>query len=82
MWGSLVVNHGETLADILSGHPNVSHAQAIDILKGAVVETTVEKKKVQKELDFPLTGEGWIKAYTGMTASELVKSLKKQRRKQ
>jgi len=82
MWGSLVVNHGETLVDILASHPSLSHAQAIDILKGVVVETTVEKKKVQKELNFPLTGEGWIKAYTGMTASDLVKSLKKQRRKQ
>jgi len=81
MWGSLVVNHGETLIDILSQHPNLSHTQASSILKGTVVENDVEKK-VQSHLDFPLTGEGWIKAYTGMTASELVKSLKKQRRKQ
>ena len=81
MWGSLVVGQGESLVDILSQHPNLTSSEAHGILKGAIV-TNDDESIIRKQLDFPLTGEGWIKAYTGMTASDLVKSLKKQRRHQ
>ena len=80
MWGSLVVNKGESLSEILSHHPNIDQRQAEFIIKGTL--SSKLENISHNTLDFPPTGEGWLEAYTGMTATELVKQLKKQRRHQ
>jgi len=79
MWGSLVVNQGETLPEILARHPQIDVSIASSILKSTLDEP-IEKTVPSIALQFPPTGEGWIKAYTGMNATDLVKQLKKQRR--
>ena len=79
MWGSLVVNQGETLPEILAHHPLINVGMAEGILKSTLNEP-IEKTAPSITLQFPPTGEGWIKAYTGMNATQLVKQLKKQRR--
>ena len=79
MWGSLVVNQGETLPEILAHHPQIDLTVASSILK-STLEEPIEKTASSITLQFPPTGEGWIKAYTGMNATQLVKQLKKQRR--
>ena len=79
MWDSLVVNYGETLPEILSNHPQIDVDIASSILKSTLDEP-IEKTAPSITLQFPPTGEGWIKAYTGMNATQLVKQLKKQRR--
>ena len=79
MWGSLVVNQGETLPEILAHHPQIDLTVASSILK-STLEEPIEKTAPSITLQFPPTGEGWIKAYTGMNATQLVKLLKKQRR--
>ena len=79
MWDSLVVNQGETLPEILAHHPQIDVAIASSILKSTLGEP-IEKTAPSITLQFPPTGEGWIKAYTGMNATQLVKQLKKQRR--
>jgi hypothetical protein len=79
MWGSLVVNQGETLPEILAHHPLINVGMAEGILK-STLEEPIEKAAPSITLQFPPTGEGWIKAYTGMNATQLVKQLKKQRR--
>ena len=77
MWDSLVVNYGETLPEILSNHPQIDVDIASSILKSTLDEP-IEKTAPSITLQFPPTGEGWIKAYTGMNATQLVKQLKKQ----
>tara|TARA_R110002012_G_scaffold102414_6_gene241968 strand:- start:11241 stop:12527 length:1287 start_codon:yes stop_codon:yes gene_type:complete len=79
MWDSLVVNQGETLPEILAHHPQIDVTIASSILKSTLNEP-IEKTAPSITLQFPPTGEGWIKAYTGMNATQLVKQLKKQRR--
>ena len=79
MWGSLVVNQGETLPEILAHHPLINVGMAEGILKSTLDEP-IEKTAPSITLQFPPTGEGWIKAYTGVNATQLVKQLKKQRR--
>ena len=79
MWDSLVVNQGETLPEILAHHPLINVGMAEGILK-STLEEPIEKAAPSITLQFPPTGEGWIKAYTGMNATQLVKQLKKQRR--
>jgi len=79
MWDSLVVNQGETLPEILAHHPLINVGMAEGILK-STLEEPIEKTAPSITLQFPPTGEGWIKAYTGMNATQLVKQLKKQRR--
>ena len=79
MWDSLVVNYGETLPEILSNHPQIDVDIASSILKSTLDEP-IQKTAPSITLQFPPTGEGWIKAYTGMNATQLVKQLKKQRR--
>jgi hypothetical protein len=79
MWGSLVVNQGETLSEVLSHHPLINIDMAEGILK-STLEEPIEKTAPSITLQFPPTGEGWIKAYTGVNATQLVKQLKKQRR--
>lgn len=80
MWGSLAVNQGETLPDILAHHPYLNNSDAEFIIKGTL--SMPMEDIVNRTLDFPITGDGWIEAYTGMSATELVKQLKKQRRHQ
>jgi hypothetical protein len=79
MWDSLVVNYGETLPEILSNHPQIDVDMASSIIKSTLDEP-IQKTAPSITLQFPPTGEGWIKAYTGMNATQLVKQLKKQRR--
>lgn len=79
MWDSLVVNYGETLPEILSNHPQIDVDIASSIIKSTLDEP-IQKTAPSITLQFPPTGEGWIKAYTGMNATQLVKQLKKQRR--
>jgi len=80
MWGSLAVSQGETLPDILAHHPHLTSSEAEFIIKGTL--SMPMEDIVHRTLDFPATGDGWIETYTGMSATELVKQLKKQRRHQ
>ena len=80
MWGSLAVSQGETLPDILAHHPHLTSSEADYIIKGTL--SMPMEDIVHRTLDFPTTGDGWIETYTGMSATALVKQLKKQRRHQ
>ena len=81
MWSSLSVSSGDnSLVDILVKHPllNGNYQDADAILKSSL--RLPEQEDVVRQLPFPPTGEGWLKAYTGKNASTLVKQLKKSRR--
>ena len=81
MWSSLSVSSDEnSFEDMLIKHPHIdgNYNDASSIIKDAL--HLPEEKVNKKELPFPPTGEGWLKAYTGKNASTLVKQLKKQRR--
>ncbi len=81
MWSSLAVSNGDnSLVDILVKHPllNGNRQEADTILKSAI--KMPETDNIVRQLPFPPTGEGWLKAYTGKNASTLVKQLKKSRR--
>ena len=80
MWGSLAVSQGETLSNILAHHPHLTNYEADYIIKGTL--SMPMEDIVHRTLDFPATGDGWIETYTGMSATALVKQLKKQRRHQ
>lgn len=87
MWSSLVVgdteeeDHNLMLVKILANHPYING----DLTKAeSLIHTSIKMdvpSGVQK-LDFPPTGEGWLEAYTGMSADRIVRQLKKQRRRQ
>ena len=79
MWSSLTVNSGDNnLIGILKQHPYLGESEADIILKNSI--KFAEEPVIRKELPFPPTGDGWLKAYTGKNASTLVKQLKKARR--
>mgnify|MGYP003110366612 CR=1 FL=1 len=81
MWGSLAVSNGHgDLVDILVKHPLLDgdYQEAGTLLKSSIRSFT--KEESVRQLPFPPTGDGWLKAYTGKDASTLVKQLKKSRR--
>ncbi len=90
MWGSLEVTgynkSGQTIEEMLSNilkqHPNLRQqpSQAETIIKGTLV-TPVDTVPVQK-LSFSPTGEGWLEDRMGMGADNIVRALKKHRRRQ